>query len=115
MLGVTMSTIHRWLRDGVLAGQQATPGAPWRIVLSPEVRQRLSSGTAPPGWVGLTDAARRLGLSKSLVAYLVKQGQLTAVRTTVGKRACWRIDVVSATCGRQAELLDHITKPASKE
>lgn len=114
-LRVTMSTIHRWLRDGVLAGQQATPGAPWRIVLSPEVRQRLSSGTAPAGWVGLTEAARRLGLSKSLVAYLVKRGQLPAVRTTVGKRTCWRIDVASATCGRQAELLDQITKPASKE
>jgi len=114
-LGVTMSTIHRWLREGVLAGQQATPGAPWRIVLTPEVRQRLSTGTAPPGWVGLTEAARRLGLSKSLVAHLVKQGQLTAVRTTVGKRRCWRIDVASATCGRQAGLLDQITKPASKE
>ena len=114
-LGVTMSTIHRWLREGVLAGQQATPGAPWRIVLTRDVRQRLSTGTAPPGWVGLTEAARRLGLSKSFVAYLVKQGQLTAVRTTVGKRRCWRIDVASATCGRQTELLDQITKPASKE
>lgn len=114
-LGVTMSTIHRWLRDGVLAGQQATPGAPWRIVLTPDVRQRLSTGTAPPGWVGLTEAARRLGLSKSLVAYLVKHGQLTAVRTTVGKRACWRIDVASATCGRQPDLLDQFIKPVSKE
>ena len=88
------------------------PGASY---LSPDVRQRLSTGTAPPGWVGLTEAARRLGLSKPLVAYLVKHGQLTAVRTTVGKRTCWRIDVASATCGRQAELLDQITKPASKE
>ena len=33
-LGVTMGTVHRWLRDGVLAGEQLTPGAPWRIVLT---------------------------------------------------------------------------------
>jgi len=48
-LGVTMSTVHRWLREGVLAGEQLTPGAPWRIVLTEEVRQRLSGGEAPAG------------------------------------------------------------------
>ena len=42
-----MSTIHRWLRDGILAGQQSTPGAPWRIVLTPEIRQRVVTGSAP--------------------------------------------------------------------
>jgi hypothetical protein len=114
-LGVTMTTIHRWLRTGVLAGQQATPGAPWRIVLSADIRRRLTSGSAPPGRVGLTEAARRLGLSKLLVAYLVKHGQLPAIRTTIGTRPCWRIDVAAATCGRQLALLDQITKPATKE
>jgi hypothetical protein len=28
-LGLTASTIHRWLNDG--AGEQLTPGAPWQI------------------------------------------------------------------------------------
>jgi len=51
---------------------------------------------------------RRLGLGKSHVAYLVKQGKLKAVRTKVGTRQCWRIDVSSATCGRQADLLDQM-------
>ena len=37
------------------------------------------------------------------------EGQLQAVRTKVGKRECWRIDVSSATCGPQSELFD---KPA---
>jgi hypothetical protein len=114
-LGVTMSTVHRWLRDGILAGQQSTPGAPWRIVLTAEVRQRISTGTAPHGWVGLTEAARRLGMSKSLVAYLVKQGQLPAIRTTVGKRTCWRIDVASATCEGQTALFDQMTNQPTKE
>ena len=104
-LGVSTSTIHRWLREGVLAGEQLTPGAPWRIPLTEEVRRRLTVGEAPTGWVGLTEAARRLGLSKSHAAYLVKTGKLPAIRTTIGKRCCWRIDVSSATCGRQSDLL----------
>jgi hypothetical protein len=115
VLGVTMSTIHRWLREGILAGQQATPGAPWRIRLTPDVRQRVSVGSAPPGWVGLTEAARRLGLTKSLVAYRVKRGELPAIRTTVGKRTCWRIDVSAATSDHQAPLFDPMTNTVNKE
>jgi excisionase family DNA binding protein len=114
-LGVTAGTVQRWLREGRLAGQQSVPGAPWRIVLTDEVRQRLAGGDAPEGWVGLSEAARRLGLGKSLVAYLVKQGKLKAVRATVGKRQCWRIDISSATCGRQADLLDQIDGASRKE
>ena len=30
-LGVAPSTIHRWLNDGIIPGEQLTPGAPWRI------------------------------------------------------------------------------------
>ena len=105
-LGVTASTVHHWLRQGVLAGNQLTPRAPWRIVLTEEVRRRLSGGNVPPGWVGLVEAARRLGVSKSLVAHWVNEGKLPAIRTTVGKRQCWRIDVSSATCGRQSDLFD---------
>lgn len=114
-LGVRSSTIHRWLRDGLLAGEQATSGAPWRIALTEDVRRRLSGGEAPPGWVGLTEAARRLGLSKSHVAYLVNSGKLEAMRVPVGKRVCWRINVDSATCGLQPELFDQMRNDASKE
>jgi DNA invertase Pin-like site-specific DNA recombinase len=114
-LGVTMTTIHRWLRTGVLAGEQATPGAPWRIVLSDQVRKRLGLGEAPEGWVGLTEAARRLGLSKSNVAYLVRTGKIEAVRTTVRNRPCWRINVSSTTCGKQQDLLDQMTNDNTGE
>jgi len=110
-----MSTVHRWLREGILAGEQLTAGAPWRIVLTAEVRQRLSGGDAPDGWVGLSEAARRLGLSKSHVAYLVKTGKLKAVQTTVGKRRCWRIAVDSANCARQAGLFDQMTNAHREE
>jgi hypothetical protein len=33
-LGVSMHALHCWLRDGILVGQQATPRAPWRILLT---------------------------------------------------------------------------------
>jgi len=110
-----MSTVHRWLREGVLAGEQLTAGSPWRIVLTAEVRQRLAGGAAPKDWVGLSEAAKRLGLSKSHVAYLVKTGKLSAVHTTVGGRRCWRIDISSATCGNQPGLFDQMTNAHCEE
>jgi len=114
-LGVSMGTVHHWLRDGVLAGEQLTPGAPWRIVLTDAVRSRLSGRDAPEGWVGVSEAARRLGVSTSQVSYWVKSGKLAAQRVTVGKRSCWRIDIESATCGQQAALFDQLTNTQSEE
>jgi len=114
-LGVSMHTVHRWLRDGILVGQQATPRAPWRILLTEDVRRRLAGGAAPPDWVGLDEAARRLGMPKSTVAHLVKQGKLPAMRTTVGKRECWRIDLSSASCGRQRDLFYSMINADTKD
>jgi len=113
-LGVNSSTVHFWLRVGLLAGRQVAPRAPWRIVLSEEVRRRLG-GNAPEGWVGLAEAARRLGVGKPLVAYWVKRGKLPAIRTTVGRRPCWKIDVSSATSGVQSDLFDQKINPQTKE
>lgn len=114
-LGVSYHTVHRWLRDGILSGEQLTPGAPWRIVLTEEIRKRLAGDARPNGWVGLSEAARRLGLAKSHVAHLVNTGKLPAVRATVGKRQCWIIDVSSATCGRQQDFLDQTGTDKSEE
>lgn len=114
-LRVSMGTIHRWLQEGILAGEQATPGAPWRILLTDEVRRKLSGGDAPEGWVSLGEAARRLGLSRSHVAYLVKTGKLEAMQTIVRKARRWRINVESATCGRQPELFEQTTNTIIKE
>lgn len=114
-LGVSMHTVHRWLRDGILAGQQTTPHAPWRILLTEEVRQRPAGGDAPADWVGLDEAARWLGLPKSTVAHWVKHGKLRAMHTTVGKRECWRIDLSSAGRELQQELFDSMINPATKD
>jgi len=103
-LAVNLSTLMRWLHEGVLAGEQMMPGAPWRIILTDDDRRRLTGGDAPEGWVSLSTAAKRLGLTTSHVSYLVKTRKLDAVRVTVGKRTCWRIDVPATTCGAQPEL-----------
>jgi excisionase family DNA binding protein len=96
-----------------LVGTQATTGAPWRIVLTDEIRRRLSGGDAPSDWVSLGVAARRLGLSKSHVASLVKSGKLKAMRTSVGNRQCWRIDLSSADCPAAEALVTLTVAPTN--
>lgn len=103
-LGVSSKTIQRWLREGILPGRQIAAGAPWRIVLTSELREKLTGGETPPGFVGLTEAAKQLGMSKQQVAYLVKRGKLPAVRVKAGSRHYWKIDVKSATCGTQRKF-----------
>jgi hypothetical protein len=49
-LGIAPSTLLRWLNDGFVAGEQVTPGAPWRIRLTSQLRGMLTD-TAPDGWV----------------------------------------------------------------
>ncbi|WP_213291102.1 zinc ribbon domain-containing protein [Bradyrhizobium sp. sGM-13] len=40
-LGIAPSTLHRCLNDGFIAGEQITPGAPWRIRINDELRSRF--------------------------------------------------------------------------
>jgi excisionase family DNA binding protein len=104
-LGVSSQTIHAWVRAGLIRGQQPMPGAPWRIVLDGETRLKLAGGNAPDGWVGLEEAARRLGVSKQSVITWVKAGKLKAVRVFNGRRTAWRICVESSGLERQGSLL----------
>ena len=104
-LGVSSRTIHEWLRAGLIRGQQAMPGAPWRVVLDDETRRKLGGKDAPEGWVGLDEAARQLGVSKQSVATWVKTGKLQAVRVTCGRRTAWRICVTSTGLEKQINLL----------
>ena len=60
ILGVAPSTFHRWLNDGFIAGEQLTPGAPWRIRLTDELRARFIDD-APPGWLAMLEATLRPG------------------------------------------------------
>jgi hypothetical protein len=50
ILGMNTSSIHRWLADGFIAGEQVTPGAPWQIRINEELRSRIVQ-QAPPEFV----------------------------------------------------------------
>jgi DNA invertase Pin-like site-specific DNA recombinase len=92
VLGIAASTLLRWLNDGFVAGEQVTPGAPWRIRLTDELRSRVVND-APDGWLALHHASRALGLSRQTVLHKVKRGELRAVLTRTGRRKGLRIDV----------------------
>jgi hypothetical protein len=91
-LGVAASTLHRWLGDGFIAGEQLTPGAPWRIRVTDELRA-LFVDDAPDGWVVMQDATALLGVSRQTVLQRVKRGELQAVHVRSGRRKGLRINV----------------------
>jgi len=91
-LGIAPSTLLRWLDDGFVAGEQITPGAPWRIRLTDELRAMLTDNT-PEGWVPLAYATQALGVSRQTVLQKVKRGELHAVLTRTGRRKGLRIEI----------------------
>jgi recombinase len=91
-LGIAPSTLLRWLNDGFVAGEQITPGAPWRIRLTGDLRGMLTD-TAPDGWVPLGYATQALGVSRQTVLQKVKRGELRAVLTRTGRRKGLRIEI----------------------
>jgi DNA invertase Pin-like site-specific DNA recombinase len=92
ILGVVPSTVHRWLADGFIAGEQLTPGAPWRIRMTDELRARFVDDT-PPGWLAMLEATHALGVSRQTVLQRVKRGELEAVHVRSGRRKGLRIRV----------------------
>jgi len=89
-LGVDRSTVHGWLRDGFIPGEQLTPGAPWRVRITDELRARFCE-EAPEGYVTMRDATRILGVSRQTVWTRVKRGDLDAVHVRRGRRKGLRI------------------------
>jgi hypothetical protein len=50
ILGMNTSSIHRWLADGFIAGEQITPGAPWQIRITDDLRARIVQQSICPCW-----------------------------------------------------------------
>ncbi len=48
-LKIAPSTLLRWLNDGFVAGEQITPGAPWQIRLTGQLRGMLTDNTPAAG------------------------------------------------------------------
>jgi hypothetical protein len=98
ILGIYPSTLHRWLNEGFIAGEQVTPGAPWQIRITDELRARFVEQT-PPGFLPMVEATRKLGVSRQTVLQRVKRRELEAVLVTRGRRKGLRIKVVDTEPG----------------
>src|SRR6266849_526460 len=93
ILAMKASTIHRWLNDGFIAGEQVTPGAPWQIRLNHELRARIVE-EAPPEYLPMLETTLKLQVSRQTVLQRVKRGELEAVLVTQGRRKGLGIKVV---------------------
>jgi excisionase family DNA binding protein len=100
-LGVSTATIRRWLKDGLLPGEQVTAHAPWRIRLSHEVRRQFVPDV-PEGYVPLTEAAKLLGVCRQTVLHQVQRGERRAIQVTKGRRKGLRIEVSGHEAGLYA-------------
>ena len=92
VLNVTKATLYRWLRDGFITGEQLTPGAPWRIRIDQQLRDRIQPDV-PDGWLSLDAAAKVLGVARQTVLPKVQRGELAAVHVNRGRRKGLRIQV----------------------
>ena len=94
ILDIAPSTLHRWLNDGFVAGEQVTPGAPWRIRITDELKA-LFVEDAPKGYVPMQVATKRLGVTRQTVLQRVNRGELKAVHVRRGKKIGLRIKVIN--------------------
>ncbi len=95
MVGLAPSTLHRWLADGFIAGEQITPGAPWRIRMTDQLRSRFVE-QPPKGYVPMLEATKMLGVSRQTVLQRVKRGELSAVHVRCGKQTGLRIKALDS-------------------
>jgi DNA invertase Pin-like site-specific DNA recombinase len=91
-LAVSSRTIRRWINTGLLPAEQTTPGAPWRIRLTDEIRAQFVPDV-PAGYLPLAEAARQLGCARQTVLHKVQRGELEAIHVTNGRRKGLRIKV----------------------
>jgi predicted DNA-binding transcriptional regulator AlpA len=94
-LGLAPSTLHRWLNDGFIAGEQDTPGAPWRIRMTQQLRSMFVEN-APDGYVKMFKAMNLLGVSRQTILQRVKRGELKAVHVCRGRAKGIRIQIPTA-------------------
>jgi DNA invertase Pin-like site-specific DNA recombinase len=104
ILGMNTSSIHRWLADGFIAGEQVTPGAPWQIRITDELRAQIVQ-QAPPEYLPMLETTMKLGVSRQTVLQRVKRGELQAVLVRQGRRKGLRIKVVD----QQPELFEQLS------
>ena len=108
-LGIATSTLHRWVADGFIPAEQPTPGAPWHIRVSDEVKSRFVE-EAPVGWVTMWEAMKALKVSRQTVLQRVKRGEVRALHLRVGRRKGLRIELPKDLLGAGDTLFDDVNE-----
>lgn len=83
---------HNW---NIPCHQGGTPGAPWRIHLTDDVRARFVD-QAPDGWLAMLEATHAHGVSRNSIMNSIKTGSLQAVYARTGRRKGLRIEPPAA-------------------
>src|SRR6202051_2793491 len=104
ILGMNTSSIHRCLADVFSAGEQVTPGAPWQIRITDELRARIVE-QAPPEYLPMLETTLKLGVSRQTVLQRVKRGELAAVLVRHGRHKYLRIKVIE----RMPDLFEELS------
>ena len=104
LFDVVPGTVVRWVEAGLLKGSQLTSGAPWKVQVTREDKERLTAAHAPEGWLPLKGAAKALGVSQKTILQKLTSSELEGVRVRVGGRTGWRIRVVATTCDEENSL-----------
>ena len=84
MLGVAPTTLLRHLHDGLIEAEQITPGAPWRIRLTPDLKSRFLL-EPPNSYVPMLAALTGLGMPRQAMVHKIKAGELDTVFVTNGR------------------------------
>jgi len=105
-LGVAQSTLLRYLQDGLIEGEQITPGAPWQIQLSAGLQARFSREPRD-GYISMSAAMTSLGMPRQSVLQKIKGGELEAIFVTAGQKKGIRVKVA----GAQPTLFEHAACP----
>ena len=82
-LGVSVPSLYRWIRKGLVPAGRAGPGKPLRVRLNAAVRAKFPR-TAPDGYVPAAEALRELGVSRQTLWSRIKAGRLAAVHVVRG-------------------------------
>jgi hypothetical protein len=90
VLNVAPSTLHRWLNEGLIVGEQVTAGAPWRIRMTDALKARFTA-SAGDGFITMQEATRALGVTRQTVLQRVKRGEIEATHVTQGGKTGLRI------------------------
>ncbi|HVC76280.1 MAG TPA: recombinase family protein [Candidatus Micrarchaeaceae archaeon] len=98
VLGIATSTLHRWIGDGFVPAEQPTPGAPWHIRVTDELKSQFVE-EAPAGWVTMWEAMKALRVSRQTVLQRVKRGELRALHLRIGRRKGLRIELPEQDSG----------------